>query len=339
MSIKNTSRTLVFTTLIFLIACSDSEPTKKDSTNSSNQTETIQSMELNVTSTPLNKKAYLGLINSDQQEPAPCPFLSDKTAVATAKTNWTLKRRTTSNEGCYWSKNAGFSINVTIEPLSTAKPISKRNYNLKNPPVIKNQTGPGDNAAILYDTTWDKEQAYAMSFEQDNKLVMIYVTGMNTDEQRLLATANEVAKKLPAVPASDTNNDSSQNNAGFNICSTWSQTEIETLMGAPVKVTPGNLDCKWQAGIGDSSKQIRVTIYSGKSYGWDYLKELGAIDIAGIGERAMLDRKRKKKNMPGHVLLNALYQEKIITVTVTDTIAEHKSVALALSKNIDGRLK
>ncbi|MBL4660061.1 MAG: hypothetical protein JKY19_06875 [Alcanivoracaceae bacterium] len=340
MSIKNTIRTLAFMALTFLVACSDTEPTKQVTVNSSTNTVKAKAVTLNITSTPLNKRAYLGLIVPDKKEVAPCPFLSDTTAVATVKTAWTLNRRETSHESCYWSKNLGFSVNVTVEPLATAKPVQERTYNLENPPVLKAQHGPGNNATVLYDTVWDKEQAYAMSFEQDNKLIMIYVTGMATDAQRLTATAHEIANKLPNVLTSDTKNHLPQTNAGtFNMCSTWSQSDIEAIIGTPIQMTQGTLDCKWETGIGESLKQVRVTIYSGKSYAWDYLKELGAVDIAEVGERAMMDRKRKNKNMPGHVLLNALYNEKIITVTVTVTIADHKAVALALSKNIDNRLK
>lgn len=336
--IKNTIRTLALTGVMFLVACSEAEQTNQANTKTTTDStaEPVKSVSLNLSSSPLDKQAYLGLIAPAVKEAAPCPFLSDETAVATAKTDWTLKRRDTSNERCYWSKNLGFSIKVTVEPLATAKPVQERAYNLDSPPVLKNQPEPGNNAVILYDTVWDNERAYAMAFEQDDKLVMINVTGMATDAERLTATAAEVATKLPTAPILD----SQQNNAGsFNLCTTWSESDIAAIIGTPMQVTFGDLDCKWETGTEENMKQIRVTIYGGKTFPWESVLEQGASDIAGVGERSLMERKRKRGHTPGYVLLNALYDEMLVTVTTTDTIADHESVALALSKNIDNRFQ
>ena len=84
-------------------------------------------------------------------------------------------------------------------------------------------------------------------------------------------------------------------------------------------------------------KQIRVMIYSGKSYPWESVISQGARDVPDLGERGIMEKKRKRTKMPGHVLLNALYEDKLVTVSVTDTIPDHEAVALALAKNIDKR--
>lgn len=340
--IKITCRVLTFAGLIFIGACSDSEPTNQvdkaliNSSTSSASAEPIKSVHLDLTSTPIDKKAYLGLIAPEVKVAAACPFLSDETALATVKTDWILKRRETSNERCYWSKNLGFSIKVTVEPLATAKPVRERAYNLESPPVLKDQPEPGNNAVILYDTVWDNERPYAIAFEQDNKLVMIYVTGMATDADRLTATAKEIANKLPNAPVLD----AQQNNAGsFDVCTTWSESDIEAIIGTPVEVTLGNLDCKWETATGEDFKQIRVTIYDGRNYPWESLLEQGAVEIAGVGERGVMERKRKRANVPGYVLLNALYEERLVTIKTSETISDHEAVALALSKNIDARFK
>ena len=334
-SLNVVRRSLALAGLLLLAACGDDESSKQTTEASVASPEPAKSMNLNLRSTPLDKEVYLGFVVPEVKEAAPCPFLSDEVALATVKTNWILKRRETSNEQCYWSKNLGFSIKVTVEPLATAKPVLSRAYNMDSPPVLKQQSAPGNNAVVLYDTTWDKEQAYAMAFEQNSKLVMIYVTGMSTDAERLSATAREVSDKLPTASIIESPLDKSD---AFNMCTTWTESDIGEIIGTPVKATMGDLDCKWETGEGANLKQIRVTIYGGKTYPWDSVLESGATEVPDVGERGIMEKKRKKGSRPGHVLLNALYNEMLVTVSVTDTIADHKAVALALTKNIDERL-
>lgn len=339
---ENTRKSSVMLMLMFLAACSAADQSEKNTTAQSpavaTTTETVSELELTLSNTPLNQDEFLGLVAPKTTAVGPCPFLSDATARATAKTNWTLERRKTSNEQCYWSKNTGFSVKVTVEALATAKPVEQRVYNIDSPPLLKQQPGPGNNAVVLYDTTWDKEQAYAMAFELDNNLIMIKVTGMNTDADRLTKTANEVANRLASGLAAETQ---SVDPAGaYDMCSTWSQAEIGAIIGEPLKVTPRTLDCKWETGSGDTLKLIQLTIYSGKSYPWDAVMEYrGSKKVEGIGERGIIEKKRKRANMPGHILLNTLYKEKIVTVTTTDNIMNYESVAMALAKNIDERFK
>ena len=335
-------RTLTFISCIFLAACGDEKPTNQVDTKPSENSASTASVQpitpanLDLLSTPLDKQAFLGLIEPKVKEAAPYPFLSDEAAIAAVKTRRTLKRRETSNESCYWSKNLGFSIKVTVEPLATAKPVRERAYNLETPPVLKNQPEPGNNAVVLYDTAWGKELAYAISFEQDDKLVMIYVTGMSTDATRLTAAAKEVASKLPTAPILEDPKDDAD---AFNMCATWKDSDIEAVIGAPVQGSRGTLDCKWETGTGMDLKQVRVMIYSGKYYPWDSLLAEGARDIPNIGERGLMERKRKKSKMPAHVSLKALYKGKLVSITVTDTIPNPEAIALALAKNIDNRLK
>ena len=309
-------------------------------TANSNSAPIIEEDKISLSTTPIEKLAFLGISAPVAKEVSACPYLSDDTALATVDTDWVLKRRQSSSQGCLWSKNTGFSIKLTIEPLATAKPVQERAYNLDNPPVIKKQTAPGYKAVTLHDNTWDKERPYAMAFEQNNQLIVIYVTGMKTSVDRLMATATEVASKL-ANPNQQNSIKMTSNTLSdsFNMCSIWSQLEIEAVLGQPVKVTPGTLDCKWEVGQAERLKQIRVTIYSGKSYPWDELIARGEQAIDDIGERGLIETKRKRNNMPAHVLLNTLYQEKLVTITTTDTITDHMALALALSKNIDRRLQ
>jgi len=334
--IQLATQLLVVSCLMVLVGCDDAEPINSINPATTAQATVIEpvSMDLDLASTPLDKPLFLGLVVPQEKSAAPCPFLSDKTALAVVKTDWTLKRRETTNERCYWSKNLGFSVELTIEPLATSKPLAERVYNLESLPVLKPQSGPGDNATILYDTVWDKEQPYAISFEQNNQLIMMRVTGLTTDEERLTAAALEVANKLPAASSIDTQDDYS---VTFDMCSTWRKSEIEAILGSAVQTTLGNLDCKWESTKEGVLKQIRLTIYSGQSYPWESVLEQGGLEIPHVGERGLMESKRKNSRMPAHVLLNTLYTNKLVTVSVTDTIVEYKAVALALSKNIDSR--
>ncbi|MFT6268763.1 MAG: hypothetical protein ACJAVV_001578 [Alphaproteobacteria bacterium] len=134
-----------------------------------------------------------------------------------------------------------------------------------------------------------------MSFEQEGKLVMIYVTGKATDAERLSTAAKEVANKLLSAPILNSQTDYA---GTFDMCTTWSESDIAAIIGRPVETTFATLDCKWETGTGLDLKQIRVTIYSGKSYPWESVLEQGVSDISGIGERGLLERKRLEAACP-----------------------------------------
>lgn len=327
---------------LLVAACSNEEPTsekdtatigKVEKTTSTATVETELFAEVDLLSTSLEKSAFLGLKIPEVKEAVPCPYLSDEAATAVSSKDFQLKRRKTSNKRCYWSKNQGFSVELTVEPLATAKPIKDRVYNLESPPVLKDQPAPGSNAVVLYDTTWDKELAYAIAFEKDNQLVMLKVTGMPTDAALLTAAAEEVSNKLSTAAVI-----TEQASSGtFDMCATWAANDIEKIIGSAVNITSGNLDCKWEAAASEELKQIRVTIYSGKSYPWDSLLERGAREIPNLGERSLIETKRKKSKMPGHLLLNVLYEQTLVTITVTNNIPNYEALAVALAKNIDSR--
>ena len=329
--------------ILSLSACGEEKITthtdtdQPPSTSAPNKTsEQIKPVELNLSSSPINKEAFLGLIIPEVKQASPCPFLSDETALQIVKRNRNIKLRESSNEHCSWSKNLGFSIKLTIEPLTTAKPVKDRAYNLDNPPVLKPQSTPGTNAVVLYDTTWDKELAYALSFEKGNKLIMIYVTGMSTDAERLTQAAIEIASKLSSATIIEPQD---VNASEFDMCSIWNKSDIKAIIGDPVTATKDKLDCKWEIGTGDNLKQIRIGIYYGKSYPFESLIKDGANEIADIGERSVMLRQGKNSATPSLVLLNSVYNEQLVSVSVTDTVDNHKEVALALAENIDKRLQ
>jgi len=338
---KNNTFFITLAMLVSLTACSDVEPLT-DAQNvepvaavSATNDDQMKSIQLDLKSTSIDKMEFLGLKVPVIKEAAPCPYLSDQAALAAVKTNWTLKRRQTSIDECYWSKNLGFSIKLTVEPLGTAKPVREQVYNLEHPPVLKEQSAPGQNAVVLYDTAWGKERAYAVSFEQEKKLVMLYVTGLNTDANRLMAAALEVSSKLSSAAVLEQQSESVE----FNMCSTWNKSEIETIIGSPIRLNGSKDNCSWELGTGENLRQINIGIFYGKTYPWDSVISDGAIELNGIGERSVIIQQRKKGNKPGSVLLNTLYNERLVAVSVSDTIDNHKEIAIALSKNINKRFK
>ncbi len=330
-------RALAIGGFMFIAACSDADqPNQTTPTTKASSTveKPINTAQLNLSTAPISRPMFLGQIEPEIQAAAPCPFLSDEDAMAIIKSKRELKRRNTSNEQCYWSMNAGFSIKLTLEPLATAKPVQERSYNIDSPPVLKSQPGPGINASVLYDTVWDKEQPYAMSFEQGQQLVMLYVTGMATDAELLTTAPHIVSDHIRTGAAIVAQADATDE---FNLCSTWTDTEIAAIIGSPLEVNAGKLECKWSSGSGDDLKQIGVNVSYGKNHTWDYLREIGGVDVAGIGEGAMLNKMRKKGNRPGHVVVKALYAESLVNVSVTDNIADFNGVAVALANNIGSR--
>ncbi|MFK7976698.1 MAG: hypothetical protein AB8C02_11205, partial [Halioglobus sp.] len=71
---------------------------------------------LALASDAIDRADFLGLNPPKVMEPEPCPFLSEETALKTAKRTDKLVRRNTSNSECYWSRNLGFSIKVRVDP-------------------------------------------------------------------------------------------------------------------------------------------------------------------------------------------------------------------------------
>jgi len=199
-------------------------------------------------STPIPGGWIAGEISPVETKIDPCPFLSDATALAGSKqSTFVLRRNSVSNEKCRWSKNAGMYVSVLIEPLAEAKPNEERFYNLDTPPVLKPQSGPGENAVILYDTAWDKENPYSMSFDQNDKRVNVWISGLKTDESRLRAIADEVAEKMPNAPR--VKEQQVETVSGFDACSIWSEESLRAMFAQQEsEEIESNLEysgCRW----------------------------------------------------------------------------------------------
>lgn len=257
------------------IACNGEKDTSADA-NATAQTQTAEVKRTEPESAQSKKKARpyelttspipVGWINGDIEPvttvPGPCPFLSDEGALGgVKKTSFALKRSTISNEKCSWTKNAGMFISATVEPLTDAKPNEDRAYNLDTPPVLKDQSGPGENAVILYDTAWDEERPYSMSFDQNDKRINIWVSGLGTDEAKLRAVADEISEKLPNAPT--VTEQRPETVSGFDACSIWSEKSLRALFDlredGSIKPSLEYSGCRWNIGS-DSSGEFRLSV-------------------------------------------------------------------------------
>lgn len=311
------------------------------SASSANEAPSSPTTNAALSTAPLNRQALLGDISETIVETAPCPFLSDSTAIATAETNYELIRREVSNEECRWSKNAGFSVRVSVAPVATATPLKDRAYNIDTPPVLKAQPGPGTNAVILYDTAWDKELPYAMGFQQSDKLVEIFVTGLETDPARLTATAQEVAAKLPTAPTIE--HQYREIKPALDYCTIWSTESLGALVGTAAdeslrNAVYGKAGCKWDVGYGSDAKSVSLARYKQGDTKLDKILEMGGQTVANFGDRSVILTRPATDGYAGDTAIWVEVGDQQLNLTVTGTIKDHDKVAKTLMENLLARI-
>lgn len=297
--------------------------------------------DVTLSTAPLDRHALLGHVAETIVETAPCPFLSDETAVATAKGDRELPRMEVSNEVCRWAENAGFAVRVSVEPLATATPLKDRAYNLDTPPVLKPQDGPGENAVILHDTAFDTERPYAIGFEQDGKLVEIFVTGLATDPARLTAAAEEVSAKLPTAPAIEPQR--REIRPALGICTIWSPETLGALMGVTGDESVrgsvyGKAGCKWSSGYGETAKSVTLARYGQGDTDLDKVIERGGEALAGLGDRAVISTRPPADGYSGDTSLLVEVDDQQFYLMIPGTVDNHASLAKTLMENLMSRI-
>lgn len=133
-----------------------------------------------------------------------CPWLSDASAQAAVRSTLAgkpLQRRRVNESECYWNVNAGFALKIKRTPLSESGPLSAVRYNMDVDAVLEPLDGPGINAAVLKDPTWDeaKPRPFGLGFDLQQDRILITVTGMQTSTEQLRQVAEEIAA-APAGP-------------------------------------------------------------------------------------------------------------------------------------------
>lgn len=316
-------------------------PPQTASTETSVDDRAAVAPDITLPTAPLDRDALFGLVSETIVETAPCPFLSDTTAVATAETDYELLRREVSNEECRWSKNAGFSVIVSVAPVATATRLKDRAYNLETPPVVKEQPGPGEAAVILYDTAWETERPYAMGFEQGDALVTIFVTGLETDPVRLTATAQEIATKLPTAPTIE--RQYREILPAFEFCATWPDESVGSLTGMTAEdglysAAYGKAGCKWSSGYGANEKAVTLARYKQGDTKLDRMLELGGETISGLGDGAVILTRAAGDGYAGDTAIWVDVEDHQFNLTLSGTIPDHAAVAETLIRNLFSRI-
>ncbi len=150
-------------------------------------------------------QAYAPLSGETQSVPV-CPWLTDASvaaAVDVVMIDKPMVRRAVTPQECKWNVNIGFAFSVRAAPLADAANPSAIKYNMDNPPVLKPQDGPGNEAVALLDPTWDASnpRPFGFVFNADNRQFRIITTGVKTSVARLRAVADEIAGALPTAAA------------------------------------------------------------------------------------------------------------------------------------------
>ena len=248
---------LLGTTAMVLMGCGPDETAASAPKPTSGQAQ--------LSATPISFADALGE-TSEIIDIAPCPFASDAVIKASVRSNYEMTRKEVSNTQCRWSYNAGFAVKVTIEDLSTAKPISERRYNIGVDTTLEAQDGPGRNAQLLNDTAFDKPIPFAYSFEKDGKLVFMHYTGYKTNAEIMRPAANQIAARMSTAPAIEPQR--LQATEPFKACDVWSDQDIRTALGAGAEtpIAPGasgTSTCNWKAYIDGASqpKTVSFKIY------------------------------------------------------------------------------
>lgn len=277
-------------------------------------------------------------------ETAPCPFLSDDTALSAIRTRQPLPRFSVSNTRCVWKRNAGFRLDVTIEPAASAKPFAERHYNMDRKTQVDAIPGPGTDAVVLSHTSWGKPIAYALGFKLADNAVFIRATGLRTTGEQLHQAAREIAQRLPNAAPIEAQQRLTR--PAFDNCTTWTAQSLAGLLelpaSQPVRNESGNTYCSWLFGKkGSAGYPHRVGISYGRySKGnWKKLqRKRGATLQDGFGKPVL---KHVIRDDYGHVVsLIAQLGKRQVSVSVTDRTGNARDAEVAkLMDNVLARLK
>lgn len=235
---------------------------------------------------PIDLDAALGRVPVTVTETAPCPFVSDEVAKAAARTRFALERREVSNTQCRWSYNAGFAIAITVEPIDSATPAAERRYNIGVDTELAPQTGPGKNAVLVADTAFGKPVPFGFGFELGSDAVFIRVTGMQTDVERLRATADAIARQLPNAPSIEPQRRSES--VAFEPCSVWQAQAVKNALGLAesqsLAAQPSGNSCNYKAYRDGDNPGITLTLRMSELDASYHAKAIarGHDDVAGF---------------------------------------------------------
>lgn len=291
--------------------------------------------------TPISLADATGNTPPSVKEIATCPFLSDNTARGAANTKYELTRRRVSNDRCVWNYNIGFEVSVRVEPIASSTAFRDRTYNMDKPPVLQPMASPGTNAVMLADSTWGEPRPFAFGFEQGDKRITIYITGMFTSQRQLQAAAEEVARLLPNAPAIAPQ--IREETGAFDPCTTWSENSLRTLFGQPdsatVSAVPSRTACTYTIYFSPPSRnvvKVGVNFIPAQPNLIAFLKGKGWSAISGATYPSVSRITTDKYG--GNAQMRGVMHGADVGVNVSDKEAPQETAIAALFANVAARV-
>lgn len=108
------------------------------------------------------------------------------------------RRRVTADE-CEWSVNAGFALKIQRMPLAEAPMLSEIQYNMDVPAVLEPFAGPGANATLIKDPTWNSAnpRLFGMGFDLQTDRMLVTVIGLKTSEAQMRQLGHKLFGSVP----------------------------------------------------------------------------------------------------------------------------------------------
>lgn len=337
---------IIFTIVLAMTACGAEQPNSAtdDGSASVDERATPESKsrvaESALTNTPISFADATGetsqIIDVD-----PCPFVSDEKITASVRSEFEITRREVSNTQCRWAYNAGFAIEVTIEDVVSAKPVSERRYNMDVATVLSSQDGPGTNAVVVNDTAWDKQVPFAFSFEQDEKLVFMRYTGFKTNAEIMRPAADEISARMGSAPEIE----SQRRHATepFQACETWNDQDMKSVFSLDDNAVIG----QGMSGMSTCTWDIYEDGVSGKkTAGFSFTKfEPGKTpDYGALGYSTYSDNgeehyfEKRESDYGTFILVVTVRPEGVVGVTLSDPTGDQTDAAKILQANLLSRL-
>ncbi len=354
-AIQCLNRAGVCLVVAFLIGCGDdktaapAEPAPSSSRVDDRKPEARPALSLEqavhgLSEDPIEFAAFTQQLPPVVTETAACPFLADDKALNAARTNKTLIRRSVANDRCRWSINMGFSVKAEITPLQPGQSARNPTYNMDVEPVVKPQSGPGENARVLYDTAWDEERPYAFLFEQAGQSILIMITGMDTDEQRLRTAADDIAQRLSDMPVIEAQQRTVE--PVFDLCETWDVDHLVAVLGAvdiesASKRLSGNNYCEYSIYLSGGYSpeyhlQVGLQTYAAKPEAVESRRQKGAEDLPGFTRPAIIETITAEQPRTSIAMLRDGH---MLEVWVSSHAPYGKAANIALAKNLFKRLE
>ncbi|MEM7492148.1 MAG: hypothetical protein AAF296_02130 [Pseudomonadota bacterium] len=183
-----------------LTAACGSDSANDTQANHSETTNSKAWTSVDIPETPIDLSTAYTYVPEARPTGLTCAFATDDAVNAIRKRPMASAPFTvsfTDTDECRWSNEFAMSVSVKRKRLSDKKDPSTDRYNLDIEPEITTLSAPGSNAVVLSDEIL--QGPYALYFETDTYQLQIGLLGIATNQDRLVAFANEVATNATAT--------------------------------------------------------------------------------------------------------------------------------------------